>query len=186
MTIKTAIEMREAAAWELDRDISCHAPNTDGKRELLIEYRDRIRALPVASPPPAVVDVYPDAATREQRRAEMREAEATVGPAPDDSTRNLPCGHDHSLGVRNIESNVVFCELCEARDERRDALTMEQDLARELAIAVEALRAIQIYGSDTLSGRVDGPDDRAWQRQSVVEMTKRASRALAAIEGTET
>lgn len=37
---------------------------------------------------------------------------------------------------------------------------------------------------DTLSGRTDGPDDRAWQRESVIEMTRRAIAALAAIRGT--
>ena len=44
---------------------------------------------------------------------------------------------------------------------------------------VEALKAIAQYGSDTLSGRVDGPDDREWQREAVREMTKRAIAALA-------
>lgn len=46
-----------------------------------------------------------------------------------------------------------------------------------------ALEAIQQYGSDTLSGRADGPDDREWQRAAVLEMTKRADAALARKEG---
>jgi len=41
-----------------------------------------------------------------------------------------------------------------------------------------ALDSIRQYGSDTLSGRTDGPDDRKWQRDAVLEMTNRASRAL--------
>lgn len=51
-----------------------------------------------------------------------------------------------------------------------------------LRAEVEALRngldSIRQYGSDTLSGRTDGPDDRAWQRAAVLEMTNRAIRAL--------
>lgn len=43
---------------------------------------------------------------------------------------------------------------------------------------VEALRSIIIYGRDTLSGRKDGPDDRDWQRQAVIEMVRRADEAL--------
>lgn len=42
----------------------------------------------------------------------------------------------------------------------------------------EALDSIRQYGSDTLSGRTDGPDDRNWQRGAVLEMTKRADAAL--------
>lgn len=44
---------------------------------------------------------------------------------------------------------------------------------------VEALQSIAQYGSDTLSGRTDGPDDREWQREAVLEMTHRARAALA-------
>ena len=38
----------------------------------------------------------------------------------------------------------------------------------------EVLESIRIYGSDTLSGRVDGPEDAEWYRGAVVEMTRRA------------
>jgi len=43
-----------------------------------------------------------------------------------------------------------------------------------------ALQSIRQYGSDTLSGRVDGPDDWEWQREGVREMTRRAASALEA------
>jgi hypothetical protein len=56
------------------------------------------------------------------------------------------------------------------------------DEITRLRAEVEALRngldSIRQYGSDTLSGRTDGPDDRAWQRAAVLEMTNRAIRAL--------
>jgi hypothetical protein len=42
----------------------------------------------------------------------------------------------------------------------------------------DALDSVRQYGSDTLSGRTDGPDDREWQRDAVLEMTNRAGRAL--------
>jgi len=41
----------------------------------------------------------------------------------------------------------------------------------------DALDSIIQYGTDTLSGRVDGPDVRAWQRGAVLEMTTRAKAA---------
>ena len=51
---------------------------------------------------------------------------------------------------------------------------------------VEALKGIRQFGSDTLSGRADGGlDDREWQRDAVIEMTKRARIALAKMEGGE-
>ena len=51
----------------------------------------------------------------------------------------------------------------------------EEHMTKEaLKLALEALESIQRYGLDTLSGRVDGPDDREWQRAGVNEMTKRA------------
>ena len=59
------------------------------------------------------------------------------------------------------------------------------DIANPAAIpeVVEALKAMGQYGSDTLSGRADGGlDDREWQRDAVIEMTKRARTALAKLE----
>ena len=47
---------------------------------------------------------------------------------------------------------------------------------------LEALDSIRQYGADTLSGRVDGPDDREWQREAVREMTERAEAVIAACE----
>ena len=48
---------------------------------------------------------------------------------------------------------------------------------------VDALRDIDVFGSDTLSGRADGGvDDREWQRGGVKAMTKLARAALKALE----
>ena len=42
----------------------------------------------------------------------------------------------------------------------------------------KALETIKQYGNDTLSGPIDGPDDRAWHREGVRGMTLRARAAL--------
>lgn len=54
-----------------------------------------------------------------------------------------------------------------------------QEANAEIARLREALESVRQYGSDTLSGRADGgPNDRAWQRAAVREMTRRAEEAL--------
>lgn len=54
--------------------------------------------------------------------------------------------------------------------------------AEQVRVLREALGAIGQYGSDTLSGPINGNDDRKWQRDAVLEMTKRAQQALAATQ----
>lgn len=49
----------------------------------------------------------------------------------------------------------------------------------------EALESIRQFGSDTLSGPMGRADDRAWQREGVLEMTRRASAALRTAPGGE-
>lgn len=61
------------------------------------------------------------------------------------------------------------------------AKTAEAKLER----IVLRLEAIEQYGSDTLSGRTDGPDDWEWQRAAVLEMTQAARATLAQIKGGE-
>jgi hypothetical protein len=52
--------------------------------------------------------------------------------------------------------------------------------AKDAARLRDALKSIWQFGADTLSGRVDSPDDREWQRDAVKEMTKRAGAAMEA------
>jgi len=65
-----------------------------------------------------------------------------------------------------------------------ETMAVEHRLAALQALRAEnerlrdALESIRQYGSDTLSGRIDGTDDRDWQRDAVLEMTKRARLAL--------
>ena len=58
------------------------------------------------------------------------------------------------------------------------AETHELKAAQEADELRAALESVRQYGSDTLSGRTDGPDDRDWQRAAVLEMTRRARLAL--------
>lgn len=51
-------------------------------------------------------------------------------------------------------------------------------MADEVERLREALDSIRIYGTDMLSGFVDAPDHRQWQREAVVEITRRAHAAL--------
>lgn len=47
-------------------------------------------------------------------------------------------------------------------------------LTAKLEEITDAVDGIYIFASDTLSGRTDGPDDREWQREGVVEIRNRA------------
>lgn len=60
--------------------------------------------------------------------------------------------------------------------------TLRAELDRAQARVAElegALESIYVYANDTLSGRVDGPDDRGWQRAAVAVCRNRARAALA-------
>lgn len=54
----------------------------------------------------------------------------------------LPCGHPALLLVQSTESDYTFCELCEARSERTDALQMEDHLGARVRILTSALEAM--------------------------------------------
>jgi septal ring factor EnvC (AmiA/AmiB activator) len=64
-----------------------------------------------------------------------------------------------------------------------DGAKREEAWKAKLAKAVEALGSIELYGSDTLSGRTDGPADAKWHREGVKEMRDRARAKLAEIGG---
>jgi hypothetical protein len=58
-----------------------------------------------------------------------------------------------------------------------------EELETKMAKAMEALDSIELYGSDTLSGRTDGPADAKWHREGVKEMRDRARATLAELKG---
>lgn len=51
----------------------------------------------------------------------------------------LPCGHHSSLLVKSVESNYQYCDFCECRKQRNDALTMEEHYKQRAETAESAL-----------------------------------------------
>lgn len=58
------------------------------------------------------------------------------------------------------------------------AVAQRRDFAAERDALRDVLKGIRIYANDTLSGRTDGPDDRTWQREAVIELRNRARAVL--------
>lgn len=90
-----------------------------------------------------------------------------------DDQKNFP-GATEADGVC-VGDNVAatLAQAAVERLERKDALI------RELG---EALESVSIYGGDTLSGPARGTgiaDDRAWHRDGLLEVVRRARTALA-------
>lgn len=77
-----------------------------------------------------------------------------------------------ALRCRTIDWNEA-CNSRESWTEKSKAARAEADALRD------GLEAVYQYGSDTLRGPTgDTPDDRAWHRAAVLEMTNRASRTI--------
>lgn len=80
------------------------------------------------------------------------------------SKPNYAADHRYALAVDDLNTNAPA-----------DIATLLAEVRRLRG----ALEGVRVYGSDTLSGRADGgADDREWQREAVLEMTKRARAAL--------
>jgi len=80
-------------------------------------------------------------------------------------------GDDLIERLRRIEGDVT------KYNRNPDGLEAADEIERQsarIARLEEALDSIDIYGSDTLSGRVDGPADKDWFRDAVREMRDRA------------
>lgn len=88
---------------------------------------------------------------------------------------------DHEQVVADLEQRVIVAEdFCVERD--REITRLRAELAaksKEVEALRDGLEAVYQYGSDTLRGPTgETLDDRAWQRQAVLEMTNRASRTI--------
>jgi len=95
----------------------------------------------------------------------------------------LPCGHPALMLVRSVESDYCFCELCEARKERDDALQMEAHLGARVRVLEEALREtsqamakLTLEGVDRGKGHWPAWDDTA----RAVDKARAALRAASA------
>ena len=63
-------------------------------------------------------------------------------------SETVTCGHPESLIVTSVESDYQFCELCEARSERDDALTMEAHLGARVRLLQEALKPFSDFAGE--------------------------------------
>jgi DNA repair exonuclease SbcCD ATPase subunit len=103
----------------------------------------------------------------------------TASNAANADHARLANANQESLRVANASLKARISEL-EANEKAYEEIIGKKtyremaDRIRELEGALESIRQ---FGSDTLSGRADGPDDREWQREAVREMTARASAA---------
>lgn len=91
-------------------------------------------------------------------------------------------------GIRRIpeeEIKVVDIARRLVGDAETQLRTELDRVKAERGALAEALRSIETYGEDMLSGRSDGPDDREWLRAGVREITRRARAALDGWEGGE-
>ena len=111
--------MREAAI-EL-----CESAQHDDPPLSPLDCAMAIRRLPLPPPtddaqpePVSVVDVYPDAATRERRRAEMQNAEASVAPVSADDARKLAMAVEALQAARNQLGYVEFDPATQAKIEQ--------------------------------------------------------------------
>lgn len=107
---------------------------------------------------------------------EKLKGEAIVAPAECSENCDDPhCPYSHKpLTLLEAYENAV--------SRLRTAESEIASLRQKLGVAREALGAIRLYANDTLSGRIDGPDDRDWQRSAVVELRDRARAALTTLE----
>lgn len=99
---------------------------------------------------------------------------ATEAEAWADAASRLP------VAAAPDESQKLREELAADDDRMGEMARQVAEQEKVIEELVEALEGIRRYGRDTLSGRVDGPDDREWQREGVRVMTNRANAALCA------
>lgn len=90
----------------------------------------------------------------------------------DDLIKRLEAGV-REVGLHDDNSTELF-DIEEANDAMFDAKVKIEAQAAEIARLQDLVNGIYIYANDTLSGRADGPDDRAWQRAGIVEIRNRA------------
>jgi hypothetical protein len=133
---------------------------TDDFPRCFVEFRCRTEAEAIAAWNTRALTEQLEAA-----RADAKEAEAYAEEL-EAKVENLTKHHANMADPRYWEGRY--------RDEKA-----------KLAKAVEALGSIELYGSDTLSGRTDGPADAKWHREGVKEMRDRARTTLAEIDSSE-
>lgn len=107
---------------------------------------------------------------QDKMRAEFEVYAADKGMSLD----RLPCQRGVSENYWSVQTQQNW-DGWQAACASQSAQAAQKDFA-----LVDALYGIRRYGLDTLSGRVDGTDDREWHRDAVKEMTSRAAKAISA------
>jgi DICT domain-containing protein len=92
---------------------------------------------------------------------------------------------DYVVNGPDTELAKTKAELAYALHALEREIAIAQQAQAHLASARKALECVEQYGSDTLSGRADGIDDREWQRGAVIEMRNRARDALLSLTDEE-
>lgn len=123
----------------------------------------------IASDPSGLLILEPGAPLRAAAQVVALEPEG-----PDGHGVNWLAGKRPKPGDLLYGGDAVARALAAKNEAETNALKAAQE-ADELRAALDS---VWQYGSDTLSGRTDGPDDRDWQRAAVFEMTRRARLAL--------
>lgn len=73
----------------------------------------------------------------------------------------MKCGHPLWLALRSVESDTVLCELCEMRQQRDDAVLMEQELREQVLHAGLSLTLGQVDEMIRAAGLVVSPSTNA-------------------------
>lgn len=95
-----------------------------------------------------------------------------------------PCGHHPSLIVRSTESEYQFCELCEARSELNDALTMEEHYryrSERLEVALREVTGQTIPGDRDYGAGMEEDWEGGDFEEGFCILVRRARAALKAI-----
>ncbi|WP_368655441.1 hypothetical protein ABRY94_11960 [Castellaniella ginsengisoli] len=110
----------------------------------------------------------------------IRNAAGTLDVLTSNLAADNPLRLETSEGAKAAVANLyrIADQVDAQAAENAEARGQIEHLDRQNDRLREVLDSIRQYGADTLSGRVDGPNDRAWQREAVREMTKRARAAL--------
>lgn len=90
--------------------------------------------------------------------------------------------HRWEWGSHNMSEQMEDGDYVLFTDHERVVANLRAELAaksKQCDALRDGLEAVYHYGSDTLRGPTgETLDDRAWQRQAVLEMTNRASRTI--------
>lgn len=138
--------------------------------------------------PPAAADRKPEHSTESTNGALDGLAVGSTGSTePAAEVRFYDYEPDNPTSASFLSCRVVFRDRAAILAGHKDGDTMplythsatSREAPADLTALREALESIAQYGSDTLSGRVDGPVDYAWLRTGVAEMARRARAALA-------